>query len=628
MRMPEHLAAPDRQREPVDIGAKAAAPPLWVRTLSPPPAPRTAGRAASLPARTQIGHARRPDSPRSAEMFVRRLIWEPSGPGLQRTRIWVTSAGAAGLRVGLVVQSLPDDARLLVHEPGQTWRHAFTGRDVNRIVAANLAAGIPDDEARVWWAPLTRGDMQELIVELPTHQPVDGVQLAVASVSHIDRHPDDPPPPGTRGRGDALFCHVDAVCRPEWQLQRDAVLMLVFTRFGVTYQCTGTLLNPADGSFTPYVLTARHCIDQQAAASTLITHWFFQTSTCNGSADAPQYTTRTGGSTLLYVSAATDTSFLVLPYAPPAGAVFAGWWAGPPALGTPVAGIHHPRGDRKKISSGSVRNYANCTAIDPVTGQFTCVPPPPQTQPAFIDAHFTSGTMEAGTSGSALWAQMPAVQGGAPVVVGQFYGGQSGCGLGFQSGIRMYGRLDLAWSAGLSRFLSPGTADPAGAPVTVFEFYNRRLNRFFRTADANEVQYLRSTPAAGEEETGDTFIAFANGNPGPGSLPVCRFYGSVSPGPNSHFFTLNGQECEQLKALQASTPATAKRWNYEGIAFHAVPPTGGQCPAQAPRPVYRLYNNGWHWGIDSNHRFTTSAAVYSAMQAQGWIGEGIVMCVR
>src|SRR5262249_61114159 len=45
----------------------------------------------------------------------------------------------------------------------------------------------------------------------------------------------------------------------------------------------------------------------------------------------------------------------------------------------------------------------------------------------------------------------------------------------------------------------------------------------------------------------------------------------------------------------------------------------------SPR-VSRLYNNGFPRGVDSNHRFTTSAAVFNDMSGKGWTGEGIVMC--
>ncbi len=44
----------------------------------------------------------------------------------------------------------------------------------------------------------------------------------------------------------------------------------------------------------------------------------------------------------------------------------------------------------------------------------------------------------------------------------------------------------------------------------------------------------------------------------------------------------------------------------------------------APRvPLYRV----WRPFGDSNHRFTTEAAVVADMVAKGWVDEGVAMCV-
>jgi len=108
---------------------------------------------------------------------------------------------------------------------------------------------------------------------------------------------------------------------------------------------------------------------------------------------------------------------------------------------------------------------------------------------------------------------------------------------------------------------------------------------------------------------------------------LCRFYGSVSPGPNSHFFTLDASECDFLKQLQAQTPPDQPRWNYEGLAFPAGTPTNGQClNFYYSKPVYRLYNNGFWRGVDSNHRFATRPEIVSQMVGRYWTLEGVAFC--
>ncbi len=80
-----------------------------------------------------------------------------------------------------------------------------------------------------------------------------------------------------------------------------------------------------------------------------------------------------------------------------------------------------------------------------------------------------------------------------------------------------------------------------------------------------------------------------------------------------------------LRALQASTPATQQRLNFESLDFTTTPAVNGTCVA-GTIPVYRAYNNGAARGIDGNHRFTTSASSIAQVVARGWVNEGVVMC--
>ena len=170
---------------------------------------------------------------------------------------------------------------------------------------------------------------------------------------------------------------------------------------------------------------------------------------------------------------------------------------------------------------------------------------------------------------------------------------------------------------------------PAIVPqlVTVHEFYNEGLNRYFRTASDAEAAFLRNTPATGERDTGRSFRAWSALAAPVGSANVCRFYGSVAPGPNSHFYTADPAECRALQRLELGTPATQKRWNYEELTYAVRVPVNGACSSgDAPVPVRRVYNRGNVTGRDSNHRYVTDPALYEQMIAQGWAGEGVVMC--
>ena len=150
--------------------------------------------------------------------------------------------------------------------------------------------------------------------------------------------------------------------------------------------------------------------------------------------------------------------------------------------------------------------------------------------------------------------------------------------------------------------------DPTSA-LTVVEFYNTDLDNYFITANANEAAQIDGGSAGpGWSRTG---YSFKSG----GSTAVCRFYGSQSPGPNSHFYTLAGSECDGLKQLQASTPTTQKRWNFESLDFFSSAPVSGFCPT-GTIPVYRAYNNGFARGVDSNHRITSSPSALQEVVAR------------
>lgn len=170
-------------------------------------------------------------------------------------------------------------------------------------------------------------------------------------------------------------------------------------------------------------------------------------------------------------------------------------------------------------------------------------------------------------------------------------------------------------------WLVPYTAGAA----TVIEFYNTNLDNYFITADTSEAAVIDGGGAGpGWSRTGDTFNSA-------GATPVCRFYGSQSPGPNSHFYTVDPVECQGLKDQQipAGDPRklTVKSWNFESLDFLSTPPSGGSCPA-GMAPVYRAYNNGASRGVDSNHRISGNLAAIQQEVARGWKNEGVVMCAE
>ena len=202
----------------------------------------------------------------------------------------------------------------------------------------------------------------------------------------------------------------------------------------------------------------------------------------------------------------------------------------------------------------------------------------------------------------------------------------------FLAGIPGYTAVVNA-GVGTQRVLSIAKGLPAVNTVVEYkdtaDFPESPGGHFFYSSDPGEQSYVDSGAAGAFLRTGRTFKIG-------GASQVCRFYGSVTPGPNSHFFTVDPGECDGLKGAQVSpTPATAQQWNYEGIGFATTPATAAadgakSCPAST-LPVHRAYNNAYPPGggknpWDSNHRYALLQSDVADMVAIGWQDEGIVFC--
>jgi len=178
------------------------------------------------------------------------------------------------------------------------------------------------------------------------------------------------------------------------------------------------------------------------------------------------------------------------------------------------------------------------------------------------------------------------------------------------------------WNRLLAR-VAPAGDTPADAAIT--EFYNSMLGHYFVTANLAEASAIDGGSAGpGWSRTGESWKAWVGG-PIPNAAEVCRFYGATDTnpetgarrGPNSHFYTLQPDECAAVKLDSG--------WTYEFAGkFWLMKPEGAACPDWT-QPVYRVYNNRFAEN-DSNHRYMTSVALYNQMVGQGWSGEGVVMC--
>ncbi|NDP41384.1 MAG: hypothetical protein GZ089_01485, partial [Aromatoleum sp.] len=158
---------------------------------------------------------------------------------------------------------------------------------------------------------------------------------------------------------------------------------------------------------------------------------------------------------------------------------------------------------------------------------------------------------------------------------------------------------------GRGLYYSGGT--PTGTAV---EYYWARRDHYFISADPVEIAALDHSPPGGWVRTGYTFRTYAA--PGAGASPVCRFYIPPAYG-DSHYFSASPDECAAVRAKFPMFVYEAPNVFYIGLPSTVT----GACPPGLI-PVYRLWDNR----ADTNHRYTSSKTVRSAMLAKGYVAEG------
>jgi len=262
------------------------------------------------------------------------------------------------------------------------------------------------------------------------------------------------------GIGTSGSCEVDVKCSSlypnlSFQDMRNGVAQMTFQDGRVTYLCTGQLLNDTDtSSQIPWFFSANHCFDNdnapyktpaqmQVVASTLQTLWFFEAVTCTAPPNltVPNYVQLSRGATYVYSNVDTDILFIKLNDAAPTGSFFNGWNANALGVGTAIVNAHHPMGDLKKVSQGSL------IAQSPF-------PLAPTATTLFNEVQYSSGTTEGGSSGSGLYS----FDGTEYQLRGALFGGSAACSSPKASD--WYSQFDKSFSY-LQPYLAPAVVPAA-----------------------------------------------------------------------------------------------------------------------------------------------------------------------
>lgn len=333
--------------------------------------------------------------------------WATMPNGDRVWRLMLHCPGALSINLQWSEYIIPEGARMFIYNEAGQVRGGFTARSNPGHTAFGTA-------------PLG-GD--RLTVEYIEPPGLAGQgRLTISNVVHGYRYIGVGAKSGEqRDFGDSGPCNVNTIC-PEGDDWRAEIRSVARIMLGGGL-CTGSLLNNCANDSTPYFLTARHCtVDNETNASwVFLFNW--ESPVCDPTENAPMDHTITGCDKLLEWQG-TDGSFLRLSSTPPEEfePYFSGWDASGATPDT-IVGIHHPRGDIKKI----------CSSFGPIgqdninagSGDADCWHAP----------QWDIGTTEQGSSGSAIWDQNHRV-------IGQLYGGQASCSNNVND---YYGRFDLLY---------------------------------------------------------------------------------------------------------------------------------------------------------------------------------------
>ena len=328
--------------------------------------------------------------------------WDTLSNGDRLWRIKIVCPGAYSTNLIYSRYRLPENARFYIYnEDKSNVLGAFTAK--NNKEHGKFATG------------LLRGDA--CILEY--NEPASVYQPGRIDVSRVVHGYKDI----LAGFGDSGSCNNNVNCPVgvPWADQiRSAAMILTGGGFRL---CSGVLLNNVNQDLTPFFLTANHCLGGE---ETWIFMFNYESPTCSN-IDGPTNQT-VSGSTRLASRSTSDFGLLLLDETiPDEYDVYYSGWSNLDTPGQSAVGIHHPRGDIKKISF----DYDPVTSTNYLENTGTT---------HWRVGDWEDGTTEPGSSGSPLFDPNHRI-------VGQLHGGYASC-----SSITSdwYGKFSLSWDGGSS----------------------------------------------------------------------------------------------------------------------------------------------------------------------------------
>ncbi len=345
-------------------------------------------------------------------------FFEKSGDSLLVWKVLVESPGSVSM--GLVLENflLGDHSELVIYSADETFiAGPYTHKDNNDYQILSTPAFPVEQLIIQYTEPLNLSREDEKMKIRDSH-------FYVSEIIHIYQgglFSDE------KDLGSSGSCQVNINCSEgdQWQRQKRGVARILMRTEDdeneeISYSwCTGSLINNTAHDGTPYFLTAGHCGDEADTEDHLYWQFYFnfERPGCSNQG-TPEYNMITGCSLLASagITSASDFRLLLLNQTPPKHWLpyYNGW----SRLDEPAqsgAGIHHPAGDAKKISTFT--NELNSTTPTISEQQMA---PNSAWQLNWLPTDNGHGVVEGGSSGSPLFNEYG-------LIVGTLTGGSSSC---------------------------------------------------------------------------------------------------------------------------------------------------------------------------------------------------------
>lgn len=270
-------------------------------------------------------------------------VWKTMPDGGRVWRLKIISQGAKATSLYYDDFFLPEGSSLFL------WNH-----DGTQVIGS--FSNFNNHESRLFATELIYGE----ICYLEYYEPASQIGNGVISISHIGyayRYVYESP---VEERGSSS-CQVDINCNPEgtnWQNQKRGVVRIQVVSSGGAGWCSGSVVNNTSWNCIPYVLSAYHCGTSSSTSdfNQYIFYFNYERTGCGtGSSSTSQSMTGcskkadsndgggNSGSDFMLLQINNNIPSNYNPY-------YNGWNANNTASPSGVS-IHHPAGDRKKIST-------------------------------------------------------------------------------------------------------------------------------------------------------------------------------------------------------------------------------------------------------------------------------------